>query len=191
MNIKRIGSIISFVLVINCLTCCREETRIIHKGKARGQNVIQVKTQQVGWLEYVRLYPGEFLTKSKLDTGAKTSSINTVDSEIFNKEGKKWVRFTVMNKIGRKKSFEKQVIRFSKIKEHDHKPQIRPVVKLGILLGKNYCETEINLVDRRKFIYPLLLGRTYLIDANLMVNPSKKYTCEPDKKYKAELDKKE
>ena len=53
------------------------------------------------------------------------------------------------------------------------------MVLLGICVGAYYREVEVNLVDRSKFKYPLLVGRSFLSGA-LIVDPSKTYAVEPN-----------
>ena len=49
-----------------------------------------------GWVEKVRLENQEFDVKAKLDTGARTSSINARDIKSFKKDGQRWVKFTLI-----------------------------------------------------------------------------------------------
>ncbi|MGD2185781.1 MAG: RimK/LysX family protein [Desulfobacterales bacterium] len=134
--------------------------------------------QVVGWVERVSIFPGNLKFKAKLDTGARNSSLNTVHIEEFNREGAKWVRFDVTNWRGRTENFEAMVIRMAKIKQHGAKSATRPVIRLGICLGNVYKEVEVNLEDRSKFNYQLLIGRSYLRDS-FLVDASATFTVEP------------
>ena len=51
--------------------------------------------QVYGWREYILVDGVEEKLKAKLDTGALTSSIHAEEKELFERDGKKWVRFIV------------------------------------------------------------------------------------------------
>ena len=84
----------------------------------------------------------------------------------------------VIDDTGKQHKLEKKLVRLAKIKRHSGPRQERPVALLGICVGAFYREVEVNLVDRSKFKYPLLVGRSFLSGA-LTVDPSKTYSVEP------------
>ena len=47
----------------------------------------------LGWLETTQLMTSGMRIKTKLDVGAKTSSMQAINIERFQKDGKPWVRF--------------------------------------------------------------------------------------------------
>ena len=105
---------------------------------------------------------------AKLDTGAKTSSINAVHVESFTRDGESWVHFSLSNHDGKTASFEGAVVRISKIKRHNGDKQQRPVINLEICVGPVRKTVEVNLIDRTGLNYPLLIGRNFLGDALLV-----------------------
>ena len=135
--------------------------------------------QVVGWVEYVTILPQNLKVKAKLDTGARNSSLNAVDIAEFNRGEDMFVRFEVMNWKGRTETIEAQVIRTAKIKQHDSKPEHRPVIRIGICLGQVYREVEVNLVNRSNFNYQLLIGRSFL-KGKFSVDPSKTFSIKTD-----------
>ena len=137
------------------------------------------QNQVVGWLERVRIFPGGFALSAKMDSGADNSSLNVTDFTIENREGQEWVRFKVIDGEGKTHQFEKKLVRVAKIKRHGAPRQERPVVMMGICVGKHYQEVEVNLVDRRTYKYPLLIGRSFMSGA-MIVDPSKSYVLEPE-----------
>lgn len=139
--------------------------------------------EKLGWLEKIELHPGHLRLVAKLDTGAKSSSINTSSYSLFKKNNEDWVYFTVVDKEGEKAEFEKKVVRFVKIKKLDGVSRERPVVNMGILLGNTYCETEVNLEDRRLFNYSLLLGRSYLKETGFLIDAKRIFTTELNREY--------
>jgi len=134
--------------------------------------------QVVGWLEKVRIYPGNLVITAKLDTGAKNSSLNASNIIEVERGGERWVRFKVTNRYGEIAAIERKVHRIVKIKEADGTPQSRLAILLGICLGSFYKEAEVNLADRGHFNYQMLIGRSFL-HGNLIVDPSIKFTTKP------------
>ncbi len=135
--------------------------------------------QPVGWIEHALIFPGGFALSAKMDTGADNSSLSVRDFTINDRDGQEWVKFTVIGNDGKAHEFERKLVRLARIKRNDASAQERPVVMLGICVGKHIKEVEVNLVDRRKYKYPLLVGRNYISGA-MVVDPSKKYTVEPE-----------
>ena len=133
----------------------------------------------VGWIEKVRIYPGDLLMKAKLDTGATNSSLNTPSINEFDRNGERWVRFDVIGGDGKKVTLERKIQRVARIKRKAAGSQERPVVILGICLGNHFKEVEVNLVDRSNFLYPILIGRSYMA-GDLIVDPSSKYVTTPN-----------
>jgi hypothetical protein len=135
--------------------------------------------QIVGWIEKVRLYPGNFLVHAKLDSGAEYSSLDATDMEIFERDGKKWVRFDLEEKReGKKLTIEQPLLRWAPIKRHNQEPQRRPVIRLGVCLGNIYQETEVNLINRKNYQYRMLIGRKFM-EGVVAIDPGAKYTVEP------------
>jgi hypothetical protein len=74
---------------------------------------------------------------------------------------------------------ERKVERVARVKKASGGVQDRPVVRLGLCLGKTYRVTEVNLTDRSGFKLPLLVGRSFLSDG-FAVDASRTDTVEPD-----------
>jgi hypothetical protein len=133
----------------------------------------------VGWVETVSIYPRNMKIKAKLDTGAKNSSLNAKNLRQFKREGDTWVRFDLRNFKGRMETIEARVIRTAKIKQLGQEADSRPVIKLGICIGNNYKEAEVNLEDRRGFNYQMLIGRSYL-KGEFIIDPGLTFTVKPN-----------
>ena len=132
----------------------------------------------VGWIEKVRLCPGNLVVHAKLDTGADNCSLNAPKMDFFERGNEKWVRFDVTNRDGKTVTFERKVVRIAKIKRKGAKRQERPVIMLGICIGNVYKEVEVNLVNRSHYRYQMLIGRKFL-RGDLLIDSSVKYTVEP------------
>lgn len=139
----------------------------------------------LGYVERVWFQAGEISVKAKLDTGAKTSSLDARNIELFERKGKRWVRFEFWTRDEEKPyvTLEKRVKRFVLIKRHKTKHQRRAVVEMSFCVGGKPGRGEFNLIDRQKFIYPVLLGRQVLKSRALVDSGASflgGYECAPD-----------
>lgn len=141
----------------------------------------------VGWIEKVRIYPGNFLVHAKLDSGAEYSSLDAANLTQFERNGKPWVRFDLTEREGQKITIERPLLRWAPIKRHNQEPQRRPVIKLGVCLGNIYQETEVNLINRQNYQYRMLVGRKFMEGA-VIIDPAAKYTLEPECKGAASVE---
>ena len=137
-----------------------------------------------GWLEPVYLSElPQHRIKAKLDTGAKTSSINARDIESFTRNGKPWVRFELALKGAQSKTqaitLERPLLRTVLVKEHSGEPGKRPVVTLELCFNGAEHQIEFTLVDRSGFNYPVLLGRRFLAGV-AVIDPQSTYLTQPD-----------
>jgi hypothetical protein len=131
-------------------------------GETTASSPVQEKLI-MGWLESVFLKPWNARATAKLDTGAKTSSLNAEQITHFTRDGREWVRFRVSGiEDSQPLSIERPLIRMAYIKERRAQASRRDVITLTLCKnGKDY-ETEFTLVDRSNFNYPVLLGRSFL-----------------------------
>ncbi len=119
--------------------------------------------QVLGWVENAYLPDPGFELKAKLDTGAETSSLDSRVVKKFRKAGKRWVRFAVIDReSGEEFILVKERVRTIGVIQHDGSKQTRPVVMMQICIAGNSLETEVSLIDRSEFLYPLLVGRNAL-----------------------------
>lgn len=136
--------------------------------------------------------------KAKLDTGAVTTSLGVTDLQYFTKDGQDFVRFKPQIKGEQSDWIEKPVVRTSRIKvragDSDSKTHTeRPVVMMDLCMNEQLHLIEVNLADRSRFSYPLLIGSTALVQMNAIVDPSKRFTvsksCYQDVENKIEIQK--
>lgn len=138
----------------------------------------------LGWLEWSYLLPGPVQLKTKLDTGARTSSIDAVDIMPYEHEGARWVRFRVPlserpddSDHGRDLVLERPVAREILIKEHAGDSSTRYVVRLDFCIDGMTFTTPVSLTSRKRFNYPVLLGRIAL-KRRAIVDPAGKFTAD-------------
>ena len=116
-----------------------------------------------GWVENARLEPWGVEIKSKLDTGALTSSLHATHIERFERDGDDWVRFTTRIEDQRdeemaEREFERPLYRDLTVTGAGGS-DTRPVVLLEICMNDTVYEEQFSLRDRGDMIYPMLLGR--------------------------------
>ncbi|MBA2650457.1 MAG: ATP-dependent zinc protease [Legionella sp.] len=136
-----------------------------------------------GYVEKITLVDKNLILPAKLDTGAKSASLNAIDIQTINVEGEPYLRFTVPMETGNV-TFESKYVGKVKIKIRDHENLIqpestfikRPVILLNIKLGDQTVAIPVNLTNRKRFLYPLLLGRDAIIKLHGAVNPELTFT---------------
>ena len=133
----------------------------------------------IGEVEPVTILAAGLTLPARIDTGATTSSLDARDIQQFERDGKKWVRFVVVDRrSGKKVKVEGRLTRSVEITRHGADPQIRPVVKLKAILGKVQLLREFSLTDRSTFTYPVLIGRNFL-QGKFLVDVTLKNTTAP------------
>ena len=132
----------------------------------------------IGWVENIGISGVSTIVKAKIDTGADSSSLHCDCIKPYERDGDLWVNFTITDIAGESTSIEKKIIRKIKVKRHFGESQERYVVRLGLCIGDEYAEADVNLVDRSGFNYDLLIGRKFLKD-RFIVDPAKKFTAQP------------
>jgi len=136
--------------------------------------------QILGWVERVLVSSAYISMKAKLDTGAKTSSLHATGIERFRRGDQRMVRFDVEDpQDGSRLTLERPLVRKVRIKEQDADgSNSRPVVMLSVCIGQAQRDVEVNLVDRSRFIYPFLIGRSALA-GHVVVDPDETFTQPP------------
>ena len=113
--------------------------------------------------------------KARIDTGATTSSISAIDIEMFERDGKDWVKFKLAHSGNETKEFESPVARIVTIRQSSTEERTdRPVIEAWVQIGDLKTQTEFTLNDRTHMTFPVLLGRTFFRDV-AVVDVSKKF----------------
>lgn len=120
------------------------------------------ETLVAGWAERVSIVEAGIEVHAKLDSGAEHSSLNAFDLSRFERDGRPWVRFGLRNREGEQVTLERPVLRTARIKRHATAAQSRPVIELTLCVGTLARRVEVNLIDRSRFEYQLLVGRSFL-----------------------------
>jgi hypothetical protein len=138
----------------------------------------------LGFIEKVTLVDNDLVLSAKLDTGAKSASLNATKITKIEKNNKPYLKFIVPSKAG-DMSFTCEYVGTVNIKIRSDEKAIsplvkasidRPVVLMRLKLGNEERIVRVNLTNRKRFVYPLLLGREAIIAFNSIIDPSLKYT---------------
>jgi hypothetical protein len=140
----------------------------------------------VGGLEAVWFPDLGLELTARIDTGAETASLDARDIQQFERDGKPWVRFTIINpKTDTPETLERRLVRTVGIYQSGAaEAKRRPVVKLGVLIGQVEQTAEFSLSDRSHMGYQVMIGRSILKDV-MVVDVSRKNIApyvRPDKK---------
>jgi ribosomal protein S6--L-glutamate ligase len=117
--------------------------------------------------------------KARIDSGAKTSSIQATNIKRIIRQGSAWVTFEV-NPIQENRSVS--IICSAKIedtrtiKSSNGNTQKRYVIKTPVKIGVHVFEIELTLASRDAMEYRMLLGREAMLN-RFLVDPSKHFVC--------------
>jgi hypothetical protein len=144
----------------------------------------------LGRIEKVMLVDKNLTLDAKLDTGAGMASLSAQDIEIYQRDDKNWVKFTVFLPANNEKiSFDQPLIKYVHILKREEentgaeqttvldekKYSARPVIMLTVCIGDQHMPVLVNLANRTHFLYPMLIGTDALKKFNLLVDVSKDY----------------
>ena len=131
----------------------------------------------IGEVEPVYFPPMKSPFYARIDTGALGSAIDVRNPKLFERDGEKWVSFTLTNReTGEKYKFEKPIIKNITIKRigEDEK---RVLIKMDMKFGDRIITENFSLADREKFEYQALVGRN-ILTGRAIVDTSLSYTLQ-------------
>ena len=131
----------------------------------------------IGAVEWALVEPSDLIMEARIDTGAETSSIHAEDIRLVEKDGKRYVQFSLLDReTGRRIPVERRLHRRIVVKQTtDAPPDRRYVVRMWVTLGESRLWLDVSLSDRDDFEYELLIGRNMLMD-EFVVDVSKQHT---------------
>ena len=123
----------------------------------------------IGAVEWVTVEPGNLRMEARVDTGAETTAVHAEDIQLVEKDGKRYVQFTLLDPAsGEPVTLEERLRRKVLIKQSAGDPERRYVVRLWLTLGETRSRVDVSLSDRDFLDYPLLIGRNFLIDTMIV-----------------------
>lgn len=125
----------------------------------------------IGAVEPVYFLPMKAPFAARIDTGAETSSVDADAIRPFERDGEKWISFTLINaQNGEKHTFEKRLKRKVTIRRAEI-DESRYVVNMNVKIGTEIINADFTLARRDKFNYQGLIGRN-IISGRFLVDPS-------------------
>jgi hypothetical protein len=125
-------------------------------------------------VEWATVEPGGIRMPARIDTGAATTSIHAQDIELVEKDGKRWVHYSLVDPATDEKvQVEQRLHRKVLIKQSDGEDLRRYVVRMWITIGEARALVDVALSDREQMEYPLSIGRNMLVDT-VIVDVSRK-----------------
>ena len=112
------------------------------------------------WI-YVEEANGNFM--SRVDTGATTSSISAQDVTVFEREGRRWVKFNMPVDGGKVVTVEAPFVKYIRIRQANGLED-RPIVRMTIRIGSVTEKADFSLTDRSNMDFPVLMGREFIKD---------------------------
>jgi hypothetical protein len=129
----------------------------------------------IGWREWVALPTlGIQRLDAKIDTGARSSSLDVHSIEEFRKQKQLWVRFRILDDIDMSMSgriVEAKLLEYRNVRASSGHVMRRPVILTELSLGAHSWEVELTLSNRQSMGYRMLVGRLaieerFLVDAS-------------------------
>ena len=128
----------------------------------------------LGEIEHARIEPPGLQLTARLDTGTAGSSLHALDVRAFERDGKTWVKFQLVDaKTGKGVEVSRPVVR--SIAPKDAASSKRYVVSLKATIAGIAQFTDFALSDRSSSPYPVLIGRNFLRD-QAVVDVGRRYT---------------
>ncbi len=132
---------------------------------------------QLGWREWVSLPElGIKAVKAKVDTGARSSALHVLWQERFEKRRRAWVRFEVES-AGAGSAvvrLELPVDEERPVTDSGGHTILRPFIRTQLLVNDCAYQIELNLVERHRMRFAMLLGRTAMAKRFVVV-PGRSY----------------
>lgn len=131
----------------------------------------------IGWVEPVEV-DDRMIVNAKIDTGADSPSLDAQDIKVTRRGRQAFVSFWTKSRDGKRVDFERPVYRFVDIYRAGGQNEKRPAVLIALCLDEVRREVVVNLVDRSKLEFPMIIGRSFLQN-KFIVDPTHTYTTVP------------
>ncbi|MGY6647880.1 30S ribosomal protein S6--L-glutamate ligase [Wenyingzhuangia sp. IMCC45574] len=127
------------------------------------------------WCQFKQL--GIPAIRARVDSGAKTSSIQANNISTYKKNKENWVRFEVQP-LNENRSIsiecEAKIIGTRIIKSSTGVPEKRYVISSSVTMDGETWDIELTLADRNSMEFKMLLGREAM-ENRMLVNPAKEF----------------
>lgn len=139
----------------------------------------------MGWREWAHLPDlGVEWLKTKVDTGARTSSLHAEEVEPFERDGEAMIRFVVYPRQRSRTdphAVEAPLLEHRLVRSSNGRQEERPVIETTLDLGGRQWTIELTLARRDVMGFRMLLGRQG-IRGHAVVDPGRSFiTRVPDR----------
>lgn len=188
---KKCSVVFLFLALLSVLTTPALQAQETKVEKAESSKIVpadsEFERKVVGWSEKIRLEDGTLLLHAELDPTRQNSAVRVDEIEKFKAAEKKeksskkkihHVRFTLRDRYGHEKTFERPIVRLQRIRTASGKTRTEYVVELGICLGDRYVEDEFVVSKAKISDFEVRLGRETL-EGHFVIDPALTYTVLP------------
>jgi hypothetical protein len=145
---------------------------------AKPKKRIKRAKSEIGWREWVALPNlGVDRIKAKIDTGARTSALHAFEIRPTERNGEKYVRFSLHPVQHRRKPLvdcEARVIDERVVTSSNGERQHRYVIETTVQLGETSWPIEVTLTNRDELGFRMLLGRR-AVRRRFLVDPGSSF----------------
>ena len=141
---------------------------LIGRNWLKGRYVVDVSDKKyIGPVAPISIVESGMMFKTRIDTGAVENSLHAVNFKIDNEDTDmennvgKVIHFTTENEKGESKVVKSRIVETSLIRNAQGS-EIRYMVELNIGEPGEEYKVKVNLRDRSKMTYKLLIGRNWL-----------------------------
>ena len=127
----------------------------------------------VGTVENVILLPWGIKLPARIDTGASKSSLGALDLKVDGEIAE----FKLPPEYGQLR-FRLPIVEWRHVRSPGGRER-RPVVEIELCLGSKRIRAKVNITDRSKMKYPLIVGRNVLRE-DFIVDVKRAYVAKPD-----------
>lgn len=110
--------------------------------------------------------------KAKIDTGAYTGALHCTNIQLEKVDGGKVLHFSPFDNPGVKKSVDNFLVKY--VKSSNGARRQRYFIETSIVVSGKEYPILLSLADRSEMKWPVLIGRRFLRENNLLVDPSKR-----------------
>lgn len=135
----------------------------------------------IGWREHIGLPDlGLVAVSAKIDTGARTTALHASRIRTYERDGELWVEFHPEHE-------RLEASRLCWMPVHDRRsitntsgvPEERVIIRTRLLIATHALHVDVSLSDRTDMSYPIIIGRSALRRARLLVDSGRSWLTEP------------
>ena len=135
-----------------------------------------MKATVLGWREWLALPQlGIAAIRAKIDSGARSSALHVEDLSSFHADGVEYVRFTLRTGADEHPiQCQAPVLDRRPVTDSGGHTTERVFIRTELALAGHRFPIEVNLTNRRKLLFPMLLGRTAM-GGHFLVDPARSF----------------